>query len=33
MFPIAKRAFVTRGIGAHRQQLSAFEYALRDADT
>jgi arginine decarboxylase len=32
MFPIPKRVFLTRGIGAHRQQLSAFEYALRDAD-
>ena len=32
MFPIPKRVFLTRGVGAHRQQLSAFEYALRDAD-
>jgi arginine decarboxylase len=32
MFPIPKRVFLTRGIGVHRQQLSAFEYALRDAD-
>jgi arginine decarboxylase len=32
MFPIPKRVFLTRGIGIHRQQLSAFEYALRDAD-
>jgi arginine decarboxylase len=32
MFPIPKRVFLTRGIGTHRQQLSAFEYALRDAD-
>ena len=32
MFPIPKRVFLTRGIGMHRQQLSAFEYALRDAD-
>src|SRR5271167_2926396 len=32
MFPIPKRVFLTRGTGIHRQQLSAFEYALRDAD-
>ncbi len=32
MFPLPKRVFLTRGVGAHRQQLSAFEYALRDAD-
>jgi len=32
MFPLPKRVFLTRGIGVHRQQLSAFEYALRDAD-
>jgi pyruvoyl-dependent arginine decarboxylase len=32
MFPIPKCVFLTRGIGTHRQQLSAFEYALRDAD-
>jgi arginine decarboxylase len=32
MFPIPRRVFLTRGIGTHRQQLSAFEYALRDAD-
>jgi arginine decarboxylase len=32
MFPIPKRVFLTRGVGIHRQQLSAFEYALRDAD-
>jgi arginine decarboxylase len=32
MFPIPKRVFLTRGLGTHRQQLSAFEYALRDAD-
>ena len=32
MFPIPKRVFLTHGVGAHRQQLSAFEYALRDAD-
>ncbi len=32
MFPIPKRVFLTRGVGVRRQQLSAFEYALRDAD-
>jgi arginine decarboxylase len=32
MFPLPKRVFLTRGVGVHRQQLSAFEYALRDAD-
>ncbi len=32
MLPIPKRVFLTRGVGAHRHQLSAFEYALRDAD-
>ena len=32
MFPIPKRVFPTRGVGIHRYQLSAFEYALRDAD-
>src|SRR5215211_6157740 len=32
MFPHPKRVFLTRGVGTHRQQLSAFEYALRDAD-
>src|SRR6516225_1186138 len=32
MFPVPKHVFLTRGIGTHRQQLSAFEYALRDAD-
>jgi arginine decarboxylase len=32
MFPIPKSVFLTRGVGIHRHQLSAFEYALRDAD-
>jgi arginine decarboxylase len=32
MFPIPKRVFLTSGVGIHRQQLSAFEYALRNAD-
>jgi arginine decarboxylase len=29
---IPKCVFFTRGIGVHRQQLTAFEYALREAD-
>ena len=32
MFPIPRRVFLTRGMSTHRQQLSAFKYALRDAD-
>jgi arginine decarboxylase len=32
MFPIPKSVFLTHGVGTHRQRLSAFEYALRDAD-
>src|ERR1051326_2106194 len=32
MFPIPKSVFLTRGAGVHRHRLSAFEYALRDAD-
>jgi arginine decarboxylase len=32
MFPLPKRVFLTCGVGVHRQQLAAFEYALRDAD-
>lgn len=32
MFPVAKRVFLTRGIGIHHQRLTAFEYALRAAD-
>jgi arginine decarboxylase len=32
MFPIPKSVFLTRGVGVHRHRLSAFEYALRDAD-
>ena len=31
-FPIPKSFFLTRGIGTHREQLTAFELALRDAD-
>ena len=32
MFPIATHFFLTRGVGVHRERLTAFEYALRDAD-
>jgi arginine decarboxylase len=32
MFPIPTSVFLTRGIGVHRHQLNAFEFALRDAD-
>jgi arginine decarboxylase len=32
MFPIPQCAFLTRGVGVHRHQLTAFEYALREAD-
>jgi arginine decarboxylase len=32
MFPIATSVFLTKGIGVHRHQLTAFEFALRDAD-
>lgn len=32
MFPIPTSVFLTRGIGIHRQRLTAFEFALRDAD-
>jgi len=32
MFPIANRFFITRGIGVHKERLTAFELALRDAD-
>src|ERR1700684_688834 len=32
MFPIPKCVFLTRGVGVHRHQLTAFELALRDAD-
>lgn len=32
MFPIPTSVFLTRGIGRHRHALTAFEYALRDAD-
>jgi arginine decarboxylase len=32
MFPIPKSFFLTEGIGTHKEQLTAFELALRDAD-
>ena len=32
MFPIATSMFLTRGVGIHRERLTAFEFALRDAD-
>ncbi len=32
MFPVPTRFFLTRGVGIHRDQLTAFELALRDAD-
>ena len=32
MFPLPQCVFLTRGVGVHRHQLTAFEFALRDAD-
>ena len=32
MFPLPQCVFLTRGVGVHRHQLTAFEYALREAD-
>ncbi len=32
MFPIPSSVFLTRGVGIHRYPLTAFEYALREAD-
>jgi arginine decarboxylase len=32
MFPVATRFFLTSGTGVHREKLTAFELALRDAD-
>jgi arginine decarboxylase len=32
MFPIPTKVFLTRGVGVHREKLTAFEFALRDAD-
>jgi arginine decarboxylase len=32
MFPTPTRMFLTKGVGVHRHALTAFEFALRDAD-
>ena len=32
MFPIPNRVFLTQGVASHRERLTAFEYALREAD-
>jgi arginine decarboxylase len=32
VFPSPKRVFLTKGVGVHRHALTAFEFALRDAD-
>ena len=32
MFPIPTSYFLTSGVGVHRDRLTAFEFALRDAD-
>ena len=32
MFPMPTSVFLTKGLGVHRHQLTAFELALRDAD-
>jgi arginine decarboxylase len=32
MFPMPTSVFLTRGVGVHRHMLTAFEFALRDAD-
>jgi arginine decarboxylase len=32
MFPIPTSLFLTHGVGVHRERLTAFELALRDAD-
>lgn len=32
MFPSPTRMFLTKGVGTHRHALTAFEFALRDAD-
>lgn len=32
MFPVPTRMFLTRGVGVHRDRLTSFEFALRDAD-
>jgi arginine decarboxylase len=32
MFPSPTRIFLTKGVGVHRYALTAFDFALRDAD-
>lgn len=32
MFPLPSHVFLTKGVGIHRHRLTAFEFALRDAD-
>jgi arginine decarboxylase len=32
MFPVPTTFFLTSGVGVHRDRLTAFEFALRDAD-
>src|SRR6185503_12823325 len=32
MFPVPTSYFLTKGVGVHRERLTAFELALRDAD-
>ena len=32
MFPLPNQVFLTKGVGVHRHRLTAFEFALRDAD-
>jgi arginine decarboxylase len=32
VFPTPKRVFLTKGVGVHRHALTAFEFALREAD-
>src|SRR5262245_9466062 len=32
MFPVPSSFFLTSGVGVHRERLTAFEFALRDAD-
>jgi arginine decarboxylase len=32
VFPIPTSIFLTQGVGVHRHRLTAFEFALREAD-
>jgi arginine decarboxylase len=32
MFPMPRTVFLTKGVGIHRHRLTAFEFALREAD-